>query len=239
VTVRLGLEGRCGLVAGGTSEIGSACVQRLCDEGMTVAFTGGDRRRGESMANKTGGSFLTCDHRDRASSDHAIDQALAITGGRLDVLVTNADTLFVGLIEDTPEDVFGELLEANLTSVFRGARACFEPMRVSGGGSMIHIASDAGIRASHESAAYSVTSAAVVAIAELLAAEGAPHGIRCNAVCPGGIRGDTPPSGRFGTGTDVASLVAWLACDESAHMTGATLRVDGGVGAAMLVDTRT
>jgi NAD(P)-dependent dehydrogenase (short-subunit alcohol dehydrogenase family) len=213
-------------------------VRRLRDEGMTIAFTGGDRRRGESIASETGGSFFACDHRDRASSDHAVEQALAIIGSCLDVLVTNADTRFEGSIENTPQAVFAELLEANLTSVFRVARACFAPMRASGGGSMIHIASDAGIRAAHEAAAYSVTSAGVIAAAELLAAEGAPHGIRCNAVCPGGIRGDKPPSGRLGTGTDVASLVAWLAGDESAHMTGATLRVDGGVGAAMVVDTR-
>ena len=60
-------------------------------------------------------------------------------------------------------------------------------MRDSGGGSMIHIASDAGIRAVHEIAAYSVTKAGVIAVSELFGAEGAPHGIRSNAVCPGDI----------------------------------------------------
>ena len=57
---------------------------------------------------------------------------------------------------------------------------------------MIHVASDAGIRADHETAAYSVTSAGVIAVAELLAAEGAPYGIRANAVCPGGIAARPP-----------------------------------------------
>lgn len=230
MTVRLGLEGRRGLVTGGTSDIGSACVQRLCDEGMTIGFTGSDRQRGESIARETGGSFLECDHRDRASSDRAIAQALELVAGRLDVLVTNAGRLLDGSIEATPEADFRDLIEANLTSPFRIARTCFEPMRASGGGSIIHIASDAGIRAAHEAAAYSVTSAGVIAVAELFAAEGAAHGIRCNAVCPG----DTLP----GVPADVASLTAWLACDESAHLTGATLRIDGGAGAAMLHDTR-
>ena len=230
MTVRLGLEGRRGLVTGGTSEIGRACVQRLCDEGMTIGFTGSDRERGESIARETGGSFLECDHGDRASSDHAVAQALELAGGRLDVLVTNAGRLLDGSIEATPEADFRDLIEANLTAPFRVARTCFAPMRASGRGSIIHIASDAGIRAAHETATYSVTSAGVIAVAELFAAEGAPHGIRCNAVCPG----DALP----GIQTDVASLIAWLACDESAHLTGATIRIDGGAGAAMLHDTR-
>ena len=109
---------------------------------------------------------------------------------------------FEGGVEATREATFRELLEANLTSVFKVSRACFGPMRKQGGGSMIHIASDAGIRAAHETAAYSVTSAGVIAVAELFAAEGAPHGVRSNAVCPS-------------AGEDVASVVAWLASDES------------------------
>jgi NAD(P)-dependent dehydrogenase (short-subunit alcohol dehydrogenase family) len=228
MTVRLDLEGRCGLVIGGTSEIGRACVKRLGEEGMTVGFTAGNRQLGESVARESGGSLIECDHRDRASCDRAIEQALELGGGRLDVLVTNGGMLFDGSIESTPEAVFRELLEVNLTSPFRVARACLAPMRAQGGGSMIHIASDAGIRAAHETAAYSVTSAGLIALAELFAAEAVADSVRCNAVCPG----DGAAAG------DVASLVAWLACDQSAHMTGATLRLDGGSGAAMVVDTR-
>jgi meso-butanediol dehydrogenase / (S,S)-butanediol dehydrogenase / diacetyl reductase len=257
MTVGLALDGRCALVTGGTSGIGAACVRRLRAEGMTVAFTGRSSGRGESVARDTGASFLPCDHRDRAASDRAVEQALELGHGTLDVLVANAGILFQGPIESTPEAVFRELVEVNLTSVFRVARACFGPMCEQGSGSMILIASDAGIRAVHEIAAYSVTKAGVLAVAELLAAEGAPRGVRSNAVCPGdivpGVQATPaghedhaenpaawvlPPSGRFGTGSDVASLVAWLASDESAHMTGATLRIDGGTGAAMRVVTR-
>jgi NAD(P)-dependent dehydrogenase (short-subunit alcohol dehydrogenase family) len=96
-----------------------------------------------------------------------------------------------------------------------------------------------------------------VAASELFAAEGAPHGVRANALCPGdvvpGVQATPvgfehhaedpsgwvlPPSGRFATGEDVAGLVAWLASDESAHMSGATLRMDGAAGAAMRAPTR-
>jgi NAD(P)-dependent dehydrogenase (short-subunit alcohol dehydrogenase family) len=257
MTAALDLEGRHALVTGGTSGIGAACVRRLRAEGMTVAFTGRSRERGEAVARETGGTFLACDHRDRAASDRAVEASFELGGGRLDVLVANAGVIFQGSIEATPEQVFRELVEVNLTSLFRVARACFGPMRERGAGSMIHIASDAGIRAVHEIAAYSVTKAGVIAVAELLGAEGAPHGLRSNAVCPGDIAPGVqatpaghgehaedptgwvlPPSGRFGHGGDVAALVAWLASDESAHMTGATLRIDGGTGAAMRIATR-
>jgi NAD(P)-dependent dehydrogenase (short-subunit alcohol dehydrogenase family) len=220
---------------------------------MRVAFTGRSREPGEAVAAETGADYVECDHRDREDSDRAVEQALELGDGRLDVLVANAGILFQGSIEATPEDVFRELLEVNLTALFRVSRSCFEAMQ-NHGGSMIHIASDAGIRAVHEIAAYSVTKAGVIAVSELFGAEGAPYGIRSNAVCPGdivpGVQATPtghedhaedpagwvlPPSGRFGTGDDVAALVAWLSSDDSAHMTGATLRIDGGTGAAMRV----
>jgi NAD(P)-dependent dehydrogenase (short-subunit alcohol dehydrogenase family) len=257
VSAGLGLEGRVALVTGGTSGIGRACVERLCAEGMVVAFTGRNGERGSAVERETGAAFVECDHRDRKASDRAVEHALELGGGRLDVLVANAGILFQGPVEATPETAFRELLEVNLTSLFRISRASFGPMREQGRGSMIHIASDAGIRAVHEIAVYSVTKAGVIAVSELFGAEGAPNGIRANAVCPGdivpGVQATPaghddhaedpsgwvlPPSGRFGKGEDVAALVAWLASDESSHMTGATLRIDGGTGAAMRIATR-
>jgi NAD(P)-dependent dehydrogenase (short-subunit alcohol dehydrogenase family) len=201
---------------------------------MTIAFTGSDRTRGESLAMATGAAFLACDEGDRLATDQALNHALAATEGRLDVLVTTSPVLVEGSLEATPEADFRRLLEVNLTSVFRAARACFAAMRSTGGGSMIHVSSAAGIRAVHELAGYSVTSAGVIAVAELLAADGARHGIRANAVCPS----VDPSLEGITTAEDVASVVAWLASDESAPTSGATLRVDGGATAAMIVDTR-
>jgi NAD(P)-dependent dehydrogenase (short-subunit alcohol dehydrogenase family) len=251
------LSGRAALVTGGTSGIGRACVERLRAEGMAVAFTGRDEARGRAVEAATGAAFLRCDARDRAASDRVVDEALQLGGGRLDVLVANAGILMAGSIEETPEPAFRELVEINMTSLFRTSRACFRRMKPLGGGSLIHIASDTGIRGIHGIAAYSVTKAGAVCVSELLGAEGAPHGIRSNAVCPGdvvpGVQATPagfehhaespegwvlPPSGRFGTGADVAGLVAWLASDESSHMSGATLRIDGAAGAAMRVATR-
>ena len=227
MTVSLGIEGRHALVTAGTTQTGSGCVERLCQEGVAVAFTGEDRERGRSLAAQAGATFLQCDPTDRAACDRAVARALEAAGGRLDVLVTNGALLVDGPLEATSEAALRELLEANLTAVFRAGRACLGSMREHGGGSMIHIASTAGVRAVHENAAYSVACAGVIAVAELLAAEGARHSVRSNAVCP-------DP-----TGVDVAPLVAWLASDESAHVSGATLRVDRAAGAAMVIDTRT
>jgi NAD(P)-dependent dehydrogenase (short-subunit alcohol dehydrogenase family) len=251
------LAGRVAFVTGGTSGIGKACVERLSAEGMTVVFTGRNEERGQAVASSTGATFLRCDGRDRAASDQAVEDVLRIGGGRIDVLVANAGILMSGSIEQTPEPAFRELVEVNLTSLFRTSRACYGPMLAQGGGSMIHIASDTGIRGIHGIAAYSVTKAGVVAVSELFAGEGAQHGIRANAVCPGdvvpGVQATPtgfehhaespeewvlPPSGRFGTGEDVAALVAWLASDESAHVNGATLRIDGAAGAAFRIATR-
>jgi NAD(P)-dependent dehydrogenase (short-subunit alcohol dehydrogenase family) len=251
------LAGRTALVTGGTSGIGKACVERLRREGMTVAFTGRNEARGAEVAEATGATFLRSDARDRAESDRAVEAALRLGGGRIDVLAANAGILMSGPIEETPEDAFRELVEVNTTALFRVSRACFWPMREAGGGSMIHVASDTGIRGIHTLAAYSVTKAGAVAVSELFAAEGAPFGIRSNAVCPGDVvpgvqatpagfehhaedpsKWVLPPSGRFGAAEDVAALIAWLASDESAHMNGATLRLDGGAGAAMQAPTR-
>ncbi len=251
------LAGRTAYVTGGSSGIGRACVERLRAEGMRVTFTGRNAERGAAVASQTGARFLQVDHRDRVQSDRALAEALGAAGGRVDVFVANAGILMHGPIEQTPEPAFRELLEVNLTALFRDSRACFAAMRDTGGGCLVHICSDAGIRGIHELAAYSVTKAGAIAVSELLAAEGAPHGIRSNAVCPGDVvpgvqatptgfeshaedpsEWQPPPSGRFGTGEDVANLVAWLASDQSSHMTGATLRLDGGTGAAFRAVTR-
>jgi 3-oxoacyl-[acyl-carrier protein] reductase len=238
MTVRLGLAGRCGLVTDASSEIGRACVERLCDEGMTIAFTCLSREADESLAGETGATLIECDHRDRASTDRAVERALALGGGRLDVLVTNAYSRPQGSIEAMPEPDFRDLLESNLTAPFRLARRTFEPMCAQGAGSLILISSDAGVRAAHQAAAYSVMSAGVIAMAELFAAEGAEHGVRCNAVCPDGTATNSGRSTPENQGAGVAALVAWLASDESAQMSGATLRIDGARGAAMVADTR-
>jgi NAD(P)-dependent dehydrogenase (short-subunit alcohol dehydrogenase family) len=216
-------------------------------DGYEVVFCGRDETRGRALERVTGAVFRRADAADRSDSDASVAFALERLGA-VDVLVANAGILVAGPLAATSDEDFERLVEINLTSAFRYGRALFEPMRRQGGGAMVMIASDSAIRGSHRIPAYSAVKAGMVAVAELLGAEGAPHGIRANAVCPGatlpGMAGDDPSgwrpaaSGRFATGEDVASAVAFLASSEAAHINGATLRIDGATGAALQAATR-
>lgn len=235
------------LVTGGTGGIGSAIVRRLRSTGSEVVFCGRDEQRGEALARETGAVFCAADATDRAQSDASVAFALERLG-HVDLLVAGAGVLVQGPLAATTDEELVLLVETNLTSAFRYGRALFGPMRRRGTGAMVLIASDSAIRGSHRIPAYSVVKAGVVALAELFASEGAPHGIRANAVCPGntlpGMAGDDPgawratASGAFATAEDVAAAVEFLASGDAAHINGATLRIDGGTGAAFQAVTR-
>jgi meso-butanediol dehydrogenase / (S,S)-butanediol dehydrogenase / diacetyl reductase len=238
---------RTALVTGGTGGIGAAIVRRLRADGYDVVFTGRDEGRGIALERATGAVFCPADAADRAACDASVAFALDRLGS-VGLLVANAGILVQGPLAGTTDAEFDRLVEINLTSAFRYGRALFGPMRAHGGGVMALIASDSAIRGSHRIPAYSVVKAGVVAVAELLGAEGAPHGIRANALCPGntlpGMAGDDASGwrgtarGSFATGDDIAAAVAFLASDEAAHINGATLRIDGGTGAALQAATR-
>jgi len=242
-------------LTGGTSGIGRACVGRLREDGADVIFSGRNDARGKAVAKETGARFVRCDLTDRAAADRALDTAIKRLGG-LDALVLNAGILFQGSIESTPDAAFREIVETNVTAVFRTARRAW-PTLVENRASVVVIGSDTTIRGVHDLAAYSVSKAAVGAVSDLLAGEGALVGVRVNCVCPGDVepgvqatpRGHEdhaenpaewvpPPGGRFGQGEDVAKLVSWLVGPESAHVNGATIRIDGGMGAVFQAASR-
>jgi NAD(P)-dependent dehydrogenase (short-subunit alcohol dehydrogenase family) len=250
------LSGTRALVTGGTSGIGRACVERLAADVASVVFTGRSAARGDAVSHDTGATFLQADARDPDAVAASVARAVEELGG-IDLLVNNAGILFQGGIEATPPRAWRELIDVNLTAPFLYARSCFGPMRDGGGGAMIHIVSDTGIRGIPSIAAYSVTKAGMRMLSDMLALEGAPVGIRSNAVCPGdvvpGVQATPagfehhaedasiwtlPPCGRFAEGSDVASLVAYLGTDEAKHISGATIRIDGAGGAGLVPPTQ-
>jgi NAD(P)-dependent dehydrogenase (short-subunit alcohol dehydrogenase family) len=250
---RRGFEGRAALITGGTAGIGLAIAERFLRDGAKVVVTGRDAARGRAAEERLGegARFVAADAADEDQVRRSVGFALA-TMGRLDVLVNNAGVALTERLIDTPVADFDRLMAGNVRGCFLYARACM-PALTETRGSMVHIASDAGLRGEQPIGAYSVTKAAVVMLAKMLALDGAAAGVRSNCVCPGATapgmihigpasdpeRGDDPsawpaaPVGRVGRGDDVAAAVAYLAADEAAFVSGAVLLVDGANGAGL------
>lgn len=243
---------RTAFVSGGTSGIGRSIVGHLSAAGMHVAFSGRDSNRGAAVAAAAGATFIRADLADRQQCDTAIEHGLAVLGGRLDLFVACAAVVFEAPLETTPETIFRELVEVNLTSAFRLSRASFEVMKSQGNGVIIHIVSDSALKGIHHIPVYSISKAGLLVLSEALAAEAAEHGVRVNAICPGAVYPGvqtTPegyedhaedastwsaaPSGRHGACEDISQAILWIASDAASHVSGATLRIDGAASAAM------
>jgi NAD(P)-dependent dehydrogenase (short-subunit alcohol dehydrogenase family) len=247
-------EGKAALITGGTAGIGLAIAERLARDGARVVVTGRDEARGRAAEERLGAGarFVAADAADEDDVERSVGAALATTG-RLDVLVNNAGIALFERLVDTPVAEFDRLMSANVRSGFLYARACM-PALTETRGSMVHIASDAGLRGEQAIGAYSVTKAAMIMLSKMLALDGAAAGVRSNCVCPGTTapgmihigpasdpeRGDDAstwplaPIGRVGRADDVAGAVAYLAGDEASFVSGAVLLVDGAMGAGLV-----
>jgi NAD(P)-dependent dehydrogenase (short-subunit alcohol dehydrogenase family) len=204
-----------------------------------------------SAALATRAVFIAADASDADAVCGSVDTALSSLG-RLDVLVNNAGIAVAERLVDTPVEIFDRLMAVNVRGAFLYAQTCFDALARTRG-VMIHIGSDAGLRAEQPVGAYSVSKAALVMMSNVLAIDGAEHGVRSNCVCPGatlpGMRHIGPavdpdrgedlsgwpsaPLGRIGDGADIASAVAYLAGPEASFVSGAVLIVDGGNGAGL------
>ncbi len=241
------------LVTGGTSGIGEAVVELLAAEGARVVFTGRDRARGERVAARTGAAFVRADARDAAAVAASVDEAVRRLGG-LEIVVLNAGVLCEATLSQTTDEQWDTVIATNLVAPFRYARAALRPLRETAG-SMVLVASDAGVWGETPIGAYSVSKRALIMLTRMLAVEAGPSGVRVNAVCPGDtepgmvttVAGrdalpDTsawtrPPLGRLVHARDVAAAVSFLAGAEARSITGVDLLVDGGMRAALRANT--
>jgi NAD(P)-dependent dehydrogenase (short-subunit alcohol dehydrogenase family) len=216
-------------------------------------ITGRDVELGRAVVEELGRAavFIAADASDASAVAGSVDATLSALG-RLDVLVNNAGIGVAERLVDTPVDMFDRVMAINVRGAFLYARACFDALARTRG-AMVHIASDAGLRAEQPIGAYSVSKAAVVMMSNVLALDGAEHGVRSNCICPGatrpGMRHMGPaadpehgedadawapaPLGRLGDGADIASAVAYLAGPEASFVSGAVLLVDGANGAGL------
>jgi 3(or 17)beta-hydroxysteroid dehydrogenase len=255
----LRLAGRIALVTGGAAGLGHVIATRFAAEGARVVISDVQTELGQRAAAATGIMFLEHDVTSEAQWSRAI-QSIEATYGPLDVLVNNAG--IVGSMERaSPEsaclDDWRRVFAVNVDGVFLGCRAAIASMRKAGGGSIVNIASIAGLLATPYATAYGATKAAVRQLTKSVAQHCAQErlNIRCNSIHPGVVptalwqkhaeelarktgatldrvienASQRNPLGSLTTPEDVASACVFLASDEGRHVNGTKLIVDGGV----------
>jgi NAD(P)-dependent dehydrogenase (short-subunit alcohol dehydrogenase family) len=248
-------EGRIAIVTGGGSGIGQAIAEGLAQEGAAVVVAGRRLDRLKTVVagiEAAGGraSAVTMDVRVAADARRLVEATLD-EFGRLDILVTSAGVLPVRLpLGDVPDDAWTATIDTNVTGVFNCCKAAIPPLCASRG-TIVTIASVAGLKGVPSSAPYSISKAAVIQLTRSMALDYAAQGVRVNAVCPAVVETDLNrdmlaarraagtydalvrrhPLGRFGTLDDVVRATLFLASDEAGWITGVALPVDGGVAA--------
>jgi 3alpha(or 20beta)-hydroxysteroid dehydrogenase len=240
-TGRLG--GKVALISGAARGQGAVEARLFVAEGARVVVADVLDAEGEAVAAELGdaGRYV---HLDVSQPD---EWQAAVAGaeqafGRLDVLVNNAGILRFASIENMPVEDYMQVVHVNQLGTFLGMKAAIPALRRAGGGSIVNISSIEGILAMGGTIAYASTKFAIRGMTKVAALELGREGIRVNSVHPGTIRtpmtdemGDITPIARIiplrrvGESEDVASVVLFLASDDSGYCTGAEFVVDGGV----------
>ncbi|MFC9694595.1 SDR family NAD(P)-dependent oxidoreductase [Kribbella sp. NPDC056951] len=232
------------VVTGGAAGIGRAAVERFLAAGDSVVALDRDAAALATLPSSVRG--MVVDVADRAALAGAAEQV-----GGVDVLVCAAGVQRYGTVVDTPEDVYDEVMGVNVGGVFFACRA-FVPL-VPRGGSVVVVASVQAYGAQRGVAAYSMGKGALLSLVRAMAVDHAAEGIRVNAVCPGSV--DTPmlrssaelfgasveewgrshPLGRVAEASEVAEVIHFLSSPAASFVTGADVKVDGGLTAQIPV----
>ena len=233
------LNGKVALVSGGARGIGGAAVRAMVAQGASVMIGDLLDREGEAFAKELGraASYVRLDVTSPEDWDRAV-AATIDTYGKLDVLVNNAGIANAGPIEEYSHADWEKIIAVDLTGVFNGIKAAIPALKKAGRGSIINTSSIAGMRAYPAVPGYVAAKFGVRGLTKAAAVDLARYGIRVNSVHPGNTRTpmtaatqpptDVIPLGRVAEPSEIASLIVFLASDESSFSTGAEFIADGG-----------
>ena len=249
-------RGKTALVTGSTSGIGKAIAEALAAEGANIVLNGlvkpGEDDFEKRFEGKIG--FSGADLTDPEAIEGLIGYAARDFGG-VDILVNNAGVQHVSPIEDFPVAKWDLIIGLNLTAAFHTTRMVMGPMKEKGWGRIVNTASAHALVASPFKAAYVAAKHGIAGLTKVVALEGAQHGVRCNAICPGYVH--TPlvdaqitdtarargiseeevkrdvllaaqPTKQFVTAEQVGAMAVFLTSPSGDQINGALMQMDGG-----------
>ena len=240
------LEGEIALVTGASRGIGKAIAEQLATQGATVigtATSDGGADNISAYLNPLGGRGMCLNVTD-AESIAAVIKAITEEFGDVSILVNNAGITKDNLLMMMKEDQWNDIIDTNLTSIYRLSKAVIRKMMKARKGRIINIASVVGITGNPGQTNYSATKAGMLGFTKSLAREIGSRNITVNCVAPGFIDTDMTkelpeeqrdalisqiPLSRLGDPADIAAAVGFLAAPAAAYITGETINVNGGM----------
>jgi NAD(P)-dependent dehydrogenase (short-subunit alcohol dehydrogenase family) len=256
------LNGRVALVTGGSRGIGLGAAKALARDGAIVTICSLEEHLDEGLAALAAAGIaaeaIAADVSRPDDVDRLVD-TVASSLGAIDILVNAAGIQRYGMVDETDERTWDEVMSVNVKSIYLTSRRVVPHMRRKGGGSIINVSSVQAYVAQRGAAAYVASKGAINALTRAMAVDHAPDNIRVNAVCPGSVdtpmlrwavdlfRGDRPPEdlieewgrshplGRIGRPEEIGDVIAFLAGPGASFVTGADIKVDGGLTAQAAV----